>query len=362
VPLPPDLQPTPLELAAGTMPGWSEPPPLPAVPCALTPLRALQEALLPALERGRCFVPFSGGRDSSALLAAGVDAARREGLEEPIAITLRFPGRAATDEDAWQEVVVAHLGVREWERVELGDELDILGPLAREVLLRHRLPWPGNGHAFVPLLRAARGGSVVSGTDGDGVLEAWRWSLRRALAPPAVRAARARRRPVALPWLTARARQALARQRPAEPARWDRRTAWYRGLRHVRAVHARLAMLGADEDVDVVHPLADPRFLATLARDGGGRGFAGRSEALPAIFGDLLPARTAARATKAEFSRVFWGPEARRFAREWDGAGADHELVDAAALRREWLAPKPHAQAATMIGACWLAGALPSAP
>ncbi|HEX8087084.1 MAG TPA: hypothetical protein VF529_22590 [Solirubrobacteraceae bacterium] len=383
MPLPPELQPTPLELAAGTVVGWSPPAPLPDVPPSLTPLDALDEALAPAVESGRCFVPFSGGRDSSATLAAAVRAARRRGCPDPVPLTLRFPGRQATDEDAWQEAVIAHVGVREWERIELGDELDLLGPLARETLLRHRLPWPGNGHSFVPMLRAARGGWVVSGVEGDGLLDHWQraraaavaarrvrpsprdaWRVAKAFGPRAVRrAATVRRdRPYAtVRWLTPPARRAitaaLARERAAEPARWDRRLAWFPGRRHVRAAGARLDMLAADHDVRVVHPLVDPRFLAALARLGGRAGFADRTEALAAVFGDLLPARTTRRTTKAEFSEAFWGPEARRFAEAWDGRGVDGDLVDADALRREWLRPRPDARSATMLGALWTAAA-----
>lgn len=371
MPLPPDLQPTALELAAGTLVGWSPPPPLPEVPPSLTPLDALEEALVPALERGRCFVAFSGGRDSSAMLAAAVGAARRRGLPLPIAVTLRFPGRAATDEDEWQERVIAHLGVPEWERIELGDELDILGAVAREKLLRHRLPWPGNGHAVVPMLEAARGGSLVSGVEGDGLLDRWQWARRpgvrgaarraKSRLPAALRALADERRGrpfAALTWLTPQARRAItrgyARERAGEPARWDGRTQWFAGRRHVRAARARQQLYAADHDVIAVHPLSDPRFLAALARHGGRDGFADRAAALHAIFGDRLPARTVARTSKAEFSEVFWGPEARRFAREWDGSGVDPALVDAEALRATWLDPKPHAQSATLLGALWL--------
>ncbi|HEX2085253.1 MAG TPA: asparagine synthase-related protein [Solirubrobacteraceae bacterium] len=374
MPLPPELRPSPLEIAAGTVTGWSPPAPLPEVPASLTPLQALQDAIAPALARGRCVVPFSGGRDSSALLAAAVAAARRRGLPEPVAVTLRFPGRAGTDEREWQEAVVAHLGVRDWERIELGDELELLGPLARETLRRHRLPWPGNGHGYVPLLRAAAGGSVISGLDGDELLDHWQWGRRptvreplrlaKALAPAPLRrvAIERRRRPFArVGWLTPAARSAIGRawaaERAREPVRWDRRLAWYPGRRYARAARARLDVLGGDHGTTVVHPLVDPRFLAALARAGGRTGFVDRGAALRAILGDLLPARTVARTTKAEFSEAFWGPCARRFAERWDGRGVDPAIVDAAALRAEWLAPRPDARSATMLGAAWLQAA-----
>jgi asparagine synthase (glutamine-hydrolysing) len=360
VPLPPELQPTPLELAAGTVVGWSPPDALPAVPASLTPLAGLEDALAPALATGRCFVAFSGGRDSSAMLTAAVRAARQRGLAPPVPVSLRFGGAEGTDESGWQEELVAHLGLDDWVRIEVGEDLDMLGALSTEALRRHRLPWPGNGHAFVPLVRAARGGTLVTGLDGDGLLEHWRRWPAKAYAPQALRrVAIARRRPFAsLSWLTDAARRATtrtyARVSADEPARWDRRVAWYRGERHLRTMRARMELHAADHGAALLHPLLDDRFLAALARAGGRDGYAGRSEALPAIFGDALPARIARRTTKAEFTSVYWGPAARRFAEEWDGGGVDGELVDPQALRAQWLAPRPDARSATMLLAAWL--------
>ncbi|MFL5910985.1 MAG: asparagine synthase-related protein, partial [Gaiellaceae bacterium] len=100
-----------------------------ARPAPPVPLEALERALLPALARPPCGVAFSGGRDSSALLAAAVRAARRAGLEEPVAVTLRFPGRARAEESRWQELVARAVGLERWEILEIGDELDFVGPL-----------------------------------------------------------------------------------------------------------------------------------------------------------------------------------------------------------------------------------------
>jgi asparagine synthase (glutamine-hydrolysing) len=62
---------------------------LPQSPAA--PVRdALENAMLPALRRSPCFVSFSGGRDSSAVLAVAVEVARRHGLPEPVPATMRF--------------------------------------------------------------------------------------------------------------------------------------------------------------------------------------------------------------------------------------------------------------------------------
>ena len=125
-------------------------------PDGSTPLRALQQELLPALLRPPCMVSFSGGRDSSAVLAAAVALARREGLPPPIPVTNVFPEAPDTDEHHWQERVVRHLGLTDWVRLQHTDGLDLLGPYAQRVLQRHGLLWPFNVHFHVPLLEAAR--------------------------------------------------------------------------------------------------------------------------------------------------------------------------------------------------------------
>ena len=98
--------------------------------------------MLPALERPPCGVAFSGGRDSSLVLAVAVHVARREGLPEPIPITRVFPDVSESDEQLWQERVVRHLGLREWHRVTVHDELDVMGPHATAHLREHGIVWP----------------------------------------------------------------------------------------------------------------------------------------------------------------------------------------------------------------------------
>ena len=72
-------EPTQLEVACGMVFGFTPPESLPEP--AADPLEALEEAILPALQRAPCLVSFSGGRDSATVLAAAVRLARREGLE-----------------------------------------------------------------------------------------------------------------------------------------------------------------------------------------------------------------------------------------------------------------------------------------
>ena len=62
------------------------------------PLDAIEDVIRPALLRPPCLVSFSGGRDSSAILATATAIARRDGLALPIPATYRFPEAPHTQE------------------------------------------------------------------------------------------------------------------------------------------------------------------------------------------------------------------------------------------------------------------------
>ncbi len=353
---------------------------LPPLGLSAEPARAaLERAALAGLRRAPCTVSFSGGRDSSAVLAVATRLAHREGLPLPIPVTLRFPEASTAHEARWQELVVAHLGLHDWERIEIHAELDHLGEMARAALLHHGLLWPANTHAHEPLLACAAGGSVLTGIDGDGLLGAswprlraqltrpgiahWRDVLRAGLAvsPTRVRAARYRRRPqIAMPWLRPDARREIdarfAADRASEPVRWDRRVEWYARRRYLHVGVHNFAILGAEHDTLVCHPLLDRGFLAALAAEGGRGGYGDRSAAMRCLFGDLLPDAVLTRTSKAEFGAAFWGPAAREFAATWDGSGLDEELVDVDALRAVWSEENPPLHTATLMQQAWLAG------
>ncbi|HWF50823.1 MAG TPA: asparagine synthase-related protein [Solirubrobacteraceae bacterium] len=370
---------TPWELASGTAIGADDA--SPALPAAgrETEREALVEALLPALSRSPCVVSFSGGLDSSSVLALAVQVARENGLPDPIPVSLRFPGVRSTEESAWQELVVSHLKLADWQRVEIGGELDFLGATARAALAEHGLLWPANAHFHAPVFAYAAGGSVLTGLDGDGLFRGWRWQRARtvlahpataeprdalrvllALGPSPLRAAtvfaratdsRSWLRPVA----TWRLRAILAVEAGTEPSRWDARVQWYVRRRYLRlGVHS-LALLANAHDVRVLHPFLDPRLLATFAARGGRAGYGSRGEAMRALLGDLLPRELFGRRTKAEFGRALWGEEARAFARGWDGRGLDDDLIDPEALAGVWEAENPPLAAATLLQAAWLA-------
>jgi asparagine synthase (glutamine-hydrolysing) len=138
------LAPTTLEILAGSPIGPADAPALPPPRPGRTAREALESTVAVALERQPCLVTFSGGRDSSAVLAVAIHVARREGLPLPVPITVRFSNAPGAGEPRWQELVIAHLGLGDWEVIELGDELDLLGPAAQRNLLRHGVRYPSN--------------------------------------------------------------------------------------------------------------------------------------------------------------------------------------------------------------------------
>jgi asparagine synthase (glutamine-hydrolysing) len=220
----------------------------------------------------------------------------------------------------------------------------------------------------------------MTGFDGDGLFSSWRWERAQAvlhrvsrphprdllrvglaLAPATLRARVMGPRTQVdwADWLRSDARReveaAMAADEAAEPRRWDDWVARYARSRFHRLPPASLALLGTSRDVEVVHPLADPGFLAALARTGGAAGFGPRTEAVRTLFGDLLPPETVNRTSKGEFGAALWGPGARAFAEGWTGDGVDSELVDPDALRSAWLDENPPLAAATLLQDAWLA-------
>jgi asparagine synthetase B (glutamine-hydrolysing) len=369
---------SPLELAAGTVLGAGTPITLP--PADGTPAEALEAAVLPALARAPCLVSFSGGRDSSAVLALATRVARRTGLPDPVPATIRVASAPRADERRWQELVVAHLGLRDWHRLELEDELDLVGPVARDVLTRHGLLWPFNAHFHAPMLDAARGGALLTGIGGD---ELFRGAARprtvsvligrarprrsdarafvRDLAPARVRAAWLRRRTAPLPWLTAAGGRAvtaaLAAQAAAEPLGLRRRLARLRAMRYLAVGLGALDRLAADAACEIRHPLLDVPVWSAVAAAAPPQGHQSRSAAMERLFGELLPAELLARPDKAGFDEVFMRGPARAFAAAWDGGGVPERLVDPDALRAHWLGPEPAGQSFSLLQAAWVASA-----
>jgi len=368
---------TSLEIASGLVIGTvDEAAPLP--PPRLGAREALERAVLPALERAPCLVSFSGGRDSSAVLAVATHVARREGLPLPVPATNVFPAVELSDEAEWQERVVRHLGLEDWIRLEHDSELDCVGPVAADVLRRHGLLWPFNAHFHAPLFERAAGGALLTGVGGDELLlitNRSRWidllrgrarpeardalRLGFALAPrPVRRWVRSRRVPVDFGWLRPDARRAFARQWAAEqvrqPRRWHDVVEWVRRFRYVEVGTTSLATIAADDNVHVVHPFLDDAFVAAIAALPRERRFDTRTEAMTSVFGDLLPTGVLGRRTKASFDGAFWNEPSRAFARGWDGSGVDEEVVDVDGLKAEWSKESPDPRTYTLVQSAWL--------
>lgn len=390
------FRPATVELARGLMLGEDPGAPRPPEAAAgADPLAAFEDAVRVALRHPPCLVAFSGGRDSAAVLAVAADRARREGLEAPVPVTIRFPpGARGADESRWQERVVAAAGVDDWDRIAVEPgELDWLGPIATTVLRRDGLLYPATIHFYEPLVRRARGGTLLTGFGGDELLEDWRWAAagapgsrpRRlsaralmaayAAAPLGLRAwahraalspaVPARLRPPggspAWPWLRpefARASAvALSVEKAAEPAAWDARTRWQVRRRALNATVRSLDVLAARADATVAHPFLAPPFVAALAAAGGRGGLGTRTDAMRRLFGGRLPGDVLARSSKAGFGGVFWDETTRAFAAAWDGSGLPLDLVEPDALRHCWQQHRPPYSAALLLQAAWLARA-----
>ncbi len=370
-PPPPELPPPPaltaLDVASGMVVGLDpDTAPLPAGAPGAGVRAAMEEVITRALRRAPCVVAFSGGRDSSALMAVATSVARRQGLDLPVACTLRFPGMESTQEDGWQETVLAHLGVQDWVRVDVTDEFDAVGPVALDGIRRHGLLYPFNTHFMVPVMRQARGGTVVTGMGGDELFTPLEWArlaavryggarpepkdvLRAALAfSPAFlrRAVMTTRLGVEVPWLRPPARQRLRRQMAewigSQPVRFDRaiREWWWRS-RYLQAGRRSLGVLAADHGAAMVHPYAEPEVLQAVAGQQGAAGWKDRTAAVQALFGDVLPPEVVRRPTKATFDDALFNRHFRHLVSGWDGSGLDEDVVDPAALRRVWATTPP---------------------
>ncbi len=355
---------TPLQIATGIVFGASRK--LPPLQRGGTPARAFEGALLPALRRGQCFVSFSGGRDSSAVLAAATHVARREGLGDPVPLTIQSASAPRSHEMEWQERVVSHLGIGDWIRIEVADELDAVGPYARRVLERHGLLWPFNVHFHLPMLEHAAGGTLFTGIGGD---ELWAASHARrarprrrvlALAPGDLQGrVLARNQPIDYPWLRPHAireaKRVAGAHSASEPWRLLRRMRWYRGQDSMATGTRALDLIAADVGAAIEHPLLDAGLWGAVAAAAPRGGFRDREAALAVVAGLVLPPETVSRRTKASFDAIFFHDHARALVRDWSGAGVPEQVVDASALRRHWHEESPDAHSYTLLQAVWLA-------
>src|SRR5699024_7542541 len=190
---------------------------------ARTTRAALDQVVTEAVTTGPCYVLFSGGRDSSLVLALATRAARSHGVADPIPVTAVYPEDAQADESGWQDLVLDHLGIGDRIVLSVTDERTTLGELATAHLRRRGLVWPEAVHTQPLFFAQLDRGTVLTGEGGDAFLEGRRvtplFLLRRrrrlpslallraagaALLPKSVVRRQARRTyadPDLLPWL-----------------------------------------------------------------------------------------------------------------------------------------------------------------
>lgn len=345
------------------------------------PVAALALAIERTLDSGPPAIAFSGGRDSSLLLAVAALVCRRAGTGPPLPITLCMPSPVPeADESGWQERVLEHLQIPHWHRIPISGELDLVGPYARRHLLRDGLLFPANAHSVAPMLEAAGQRCLIVGLGGDELLTPQQWrtvhdllgrrrkpqrrDVVRLAAGTVPRAIRGRLRPAGperpddMAWLRPAAKtrmERLSRRGFEEPVTWGAAIRHVSSRRDVILPFRAMQRLARAEGQTVEAPLLDSGFVGALARAGGHGGWGGRTAIMNELARDLLPADVVGRTSKAYFNRVFFGDESRAFAAEWSGRGLDETLVDPDVLREEWLSEVPDFRTALLLQSAWLA-------
>ena len=371
---------TAMEMAAGWVPGRGPKTVVDLDRSTRHPVEAIEHAILPALQQQPCVVGFSGGRDSSVVLAVAARLAAREGLPPPIAATKVFPGQPETEESEWQELVIRHLGIEDWVQEEFHDEFDLLGPAALKSLRAHGPLWPGTCHNRAPQIAIAANGWYLGGEGGDEMLGEFRatpWVQMRAgggssaprtakevvkvFGPRPVRRALLKRRLGSdglRPWLRPAAeewfRDSLIEDDVSRPLTYSSSLQDFLRRRAVHAALRNLRAIGRTLNVTYGQPLLDPKFAAALAHLGGRFGYLDRTTTMRAVFGDLLPRSVLERESKATFNSVYAHRHTRAFIETWDGSGLAPDLIDADALLKTWQQPVIHGGTFQLLHLAWL--------
>jgi hypothetical protein len=367
-----------IELASALVYGLDETlPPLATEGPEPSPRAVLESILIRALEHPPCVIGFSGGRDSSALLALAAEVARRQGLDPPVAATNIFPGDVQAAESQWQELLIRHVGVTQWERLQFGGEMDVVGPVAAPLLRQFGPTFPFNGHFGVPSVAMAADGTYVTGIGGDelfepndvtrlslvlsGRLRPHRSDLTAALrtfGPERLAMRHYRRLIPPEPWLRPEAGWDLLTDLARTLAR---QSLWY--SKQVRndvwrdraraALQKTLTAFAATVRTQVIHPFQEPALLRAVAAHAGRAPWPSRAAAMRELFGDVLPTEVVRRRTKASFDSIFFHEHSRAFVSGWDGSGVDTSLVDVVALRAAWQRDAVDARSLSLLQGAW---------
>jgi asparagine synthase (glutamine-hydrolysing) len=237
---------------------------------------------------------------------------------------------------------------------------------------------PSNGYFLQPALSLARGGTFVTGWDGDGLFATRRWlflaevmhglrmptardlggAMYVALPVPLRRAVQKRRSPALMPWLQpdaeTTARSWLVDELAEEPATWSRWIRWYVGTRHQHLVKKSYDALGTDHDAVVHHFFMEPAFLAALARRGPIRSPGDRTKIMKWLFDDVLPEKVLDRSDKGMFLSQQWGSRSMKFAANWDGSHVDPDIVRMDVLKDLWNWGIPVGETVLLLQDVWL--------
>jgi len=325
----------------------------------ISPAVAFDRAL-GCISSGDVFVEFSGGLDSSLLLAAATLQRRAYGLPDPLPVTRRHAGQPDTEESEFQEAVIDHLGIREWQILDADENLDVLGPAAQ-------LELSENGPALFARLPARRwfldrmgsSGVVLSGEGGDEVfgrapLAAFylaryaaisRTNRRvavRSLASFHKSTSLARRRQIGRStptWLTEAAgkdyrRHLIRTTGPGWSVASNHRDV--RSRRDIVMLIDSLEKQARRHGLEYRAPILDLQFVSTLHLLIPSFDFFDRAFLIRKYFPGYLPEKLLRRTTKAHFASAMFGPMAIDFAEKWDGTGLPDDLVIAPELREAW--------------------------
>ena len=186
------------------------------------------------------------------------------------------------------------------------------------------------------------------------------WPGTRATPPTLDRPAQGRGAP---PWLRRepleQLKQLSAAESASEPFRWDAYVAWWARRRSVVVLPQSMAALARTHDVQIFHPLMEPRFLSAVARRGGTLGWGTRTAALSALFGQVLPSVALARQTKADFTRPYWSGDVRSSSRRGTGRASPPTLSTSPRSVLSGRA-RPDARTGLLLHAAWVASLPPS--
>jgi asparagine synthase (glutamine-hydrolysing) len=339
-----------------------------------SPIEVFRSIIEPHVLSGPCYVLFSGGRDSSAVLAVATAIAREAGVANPIPVTGVHPTVPDADEDAWQELVLEHLAITDRVVFEFRGEQSLLAPAAQDSLRANGLLWPPAIHVQAPFVQGLDGGSLLSGEGGDGVITARRltaliYALRARRHRASLRElgrlmasrrelAESRRSFLAIsPWLTAEGRRlaedAMARTR-SEPVRSDAGLLTSAFSRPAQMARTNFLQFFRGLGFDAEDPLDHPRFVGAVARAGGWLGIGSRTDMMRYLFRDYLPDQVLSRQSKAAFNAARWTPREVAFARSWSGLGVDRRFIDPDRLRDSWLT-ESSVLSDLQLHAAWLA-------